>query len=208
VYYTLLDLATANDELEALQLSRADVEKWLLEWDINQDEKSAFLKNIVGAYQKAGQPYVSTLSTRFDRCSLSNRNPAREIAYEYSLSYVRSLPPNSSNAQDAAIDIIATALRLPLIFKFDPLFKIDAVVAAKDHELFSLLQIFVNDGLLEFKAWNESHHGTLEKYSMLLRLSWPFCLTVKTVCRSRGSTARAQNPSPQSCVLGFQACRT
>jgi translation initiation factor 3 subunit M len=61
VYNTLLDLATSNDELEVLQLSRADVEKWLLEWEITPDEKSAFLKRIVTAYQKAAQPYVSTV---------------------------------------------------------------------------------------------------------------------------------------------------
>jgi hypothetical protein len=64
VYNTLLDLATANDELEVLQLSRGDVEKWLTEWDITPDEKSAFLKRIVGAYQKADQLYVPTIGRR------------------------------------------------------------------------------------------------------------------------------------------------
>jgi translation initiation factor 3 subunit M len=58
VYNTLLDLATAKDELDVLQLSRTDVEKWLSEWDISSDEKSAFLKRIVEAYQTAAQPYV------------------------------------------------------------------------------------------------------------------------------------------------------
>jgi translation initiation factor 3 subunit M len=64
VYNTLLDLATANNELEVLQLSRGDVEKWLSEWDITPDEKSAFLKRIVIAYQKAEQPYVPTIDRR------------------------------------------------------------------------------------------------------------------------------------------------
>lgn len=145
IYNTLLDLATANGELEVLQLSRADVEKWLSEWEITPDEKSAFLKRIVDAYQKAAQP---------------------AIAYEFSLSYARSLPSTSSIAQEAAVDIIATALRLPFIFDFDPLFKLDAVVAAKDHEIFSLLQIFLNDGLSEFTVWHKSHPGVLEKYHL------------------------------------------
>jgi hypothetical protein len=91
----------------------------------------------------------------------------RTVAYEYSLSHVRSLSPTSSVAQEAAVDIIATALRLPFIFGFDPLFKLDAVIAAKDHEIFSLLQIFLNDGLSEFRAWHETHPDVLEKYSML-----------------------------------------
>ena len=80
---------------------------------------------------------------------------------------MRSLPSTSSTAQEAAVDIIVTALRLPLIFEFDPLFKLDAVVAVKDHDIYSLLQIFLNGGLSEFKAWHESHPGVLERYSTL-----------------------------------------
>jgi hypothetical protein len=89
---------------------------------------------------------------------------SRATSYEYCLSYVRSLPPSSPSAQAAALDAIAPALRLPSLFDFDPLFKLDAIIAAKDHELFSLLQIFLNSGLSEFKSWEEHHSGTLEKY--------------------------------------------
>ena len=64
----------------------------------------------------------------------------------------------------AAVNVIAEALRLPAIFSFDPLIKLDAVVAAKDHELFSLLQLFLNDGLVEFRAWEANHPGVFEKY--------------------------------------------
>jgi translation initiation factor 3 subunit M len=74
------------------------------------------------------------------------------------------LSPSSASAQAAALQVIATALRLPSMFDFDPLLKLDAVIAAKDHELFSLLQVFLNDELSEFKAWEERHPGALEKY--------------------------------------------
>lgn len=60
---------------------------------------------------------------------------------------------------------MAAAFRLPSVFDFDPLLKLNAVVALKEHELFSLLHIFLNDGLAEFTAWEESHGGALEKYS-------------------------------------------
>ncbi|KAJ6515439.1 PCI domain-containing protein [Mycena sanguinolenta] len=145
VYTSLLDLATANEDLAALQLSRVDVNKWLREWDISSEEKSKFLKTIVDAYEKSGD---------------------LAIAYEYSLEYVRSLPPGGPATETAALETIATALRLPFIFDFDPLFKLDAVVAAKNHELFSLLQIFLNDGLPQFKAWEEAHAGSLQKYQL------------------------------------------
>ncbi|KAJ7368777.1 hypothetical protein DFH08DRAFT_762833 [Mycena albidolilacea] len=145
VYTTLLDLATANEELAALQLARVDVEKWLREWDVSSEEKSKFLKTIVDAYEKTGD-----LAT----------------AYEYSLAYVRSLPAGGPATEAAAVETIATALRLPFVFDFDPLFKLEAVIAAKQHELFSLLHIFLNDGLPQFKAWEEAHSGALQKYQL------------------------------------------
>jgi translation initiation factor 3 subunit M len=63
------------------------------------------------------------------------------------------------------VDAIATALRLPNIFDFDPLFKLDAVVAVNDHELFSLLHIFLNEGLSQFKTWEGKHANAFQKYS-------------------------------------------
>lgn len=54
----LLELASSNDELQVLQVSRADVDKWLKEWDISPAEKSAFLKTLVDVFSKAGQQYV------------------------------------------------------------------------------------------------------------------------------------------------------
>lgn len=56
VYNSLLQIATTNNELNVLGLTRADVEKWLNEWTITPEEKSTFLKSIVDAYAKADQP--------------------------------------------------------------------------------------------------------------------------------------------------------
>jgi translation initiation factor 3 subunit M len=144
VYNTLLQIATANDELQVLGLTRADVEKWLNEWQIRSEEKSAFLKNIMDAFAKVDQT----------------------SSYQYRLSYVRSLPASSEVGKAAAIDAIVTALRLPSIFDFDPLFKLEPVIAVKDHELFSLLHVFLNEGLSEFSTWVGSHTGALEKYQL------------------------------------------
>jgi translation initiation factor 3 subunit M len=87
----------------------------------------------------------------------------RTASYQYKLLYVRSLP--ASSARDAALDVIATALRLSSIFDFDVLFRIDAVVDAKDSDIYPLLHIFLNDGLSEYKAWVSSHGDVLTKYS-------------------------------------------
>ncbi|KAF5388187.1 hypothetical protein D9615_000692 [Tricholomella constricta] len=145
VYIALVQMAGLNNDFDTLQITRANVEKWLSEWNIPQIEKAVFLKNVSDAYLTASQP---------------------ANAYDYERLYIQTLPSSSSAAQDGAINLIATALRLPTVFDFDPLFKLDAVLAVKDHELFSLLQIFLNDGLLEFKTWEASHSEALEKHKL------------------------------------------
>ncbi|CAK5262518.1 unnamed protein product [Mycena citricolor] len=145
VYTTILQLATSREELEALQLTRVDVERWLLEWDVSAEEKSSFLKSISEAYRQAQQLPTS---------------------YEYSIAYVRSLSAGSPSSETAAVELIATALRLPFVFDFDPLFKLDVVVAAKNHELFGLLHIFLNDSLPAFSAWADAHPAAFETYHL------------------------------------------
>lgn len=56
----LVEIASANDELNYLSLEAGEVVKWLSEWDVSAEEKSAFLKLLVDAYAKAGDGYVPT----------------------------------------------------------------------------------------------------------------------------------------------------
>ena len=68
------------------------------------------------------------------------------------------------------MNAVAAALRLPTYFDFDVLFRLDAVVAAKNHELFSLLQVFLNDGLVQYKAWAAAHPDAFAKYGACFSL--------------------------------------
>ena len=56
VYKTLLELASANDEIDSLGIDQAEVDKWLSEWDVSSEEKSDFLKLIVDVFQKTDEP--------------------------------------------------------------------------------------------------------------------------------------------------------
>lgn len=166
MYKTLLQLASDQEELEILGLDRAQVEKWVREWDVPSEDKSSFLQLVAAAFAKCGQSCVCHNSLFSIGSDADPRTtPIRATAYEYTLSYVRSLPPNSNASQTAAVDAIAVALRLPSLFNFDALFRLDPVVAAQNHELFSLLRIFMNDGLSEFQAWVTSHGDSFTKYS-------------------------------------------
>ncbi|EIW76303.1 PCI domain-containing protein [Coniophora puteana RWD-64-598 SS2] len=146
IYTELLKTATANGELNALRLTKDDVDRWLVDWDISDEEKSAFVKQLVDAYQTSGQ---------------------QETAYAYNLRYVQSLPSSSPLRQEAAVSAIVMALGLPTVYDFDPLFKLDAVVAAKDHEIFPLFQIFLSGGLQEYTAWASSNGAVIEKYGLI-----------------------------------------
>lgn len=145
IYNALLDLASANDELLVLRVSRADVENWLKEWEVTPSEKSAFLERLVDVFSKARQP---------------------DTAYYYKLAHVRSLDPASQAAQLAALDAIATAVSDPTIFDFDPLFKLDAVLAAQAHPLFALLRIFLSGGPDDLRAWQHAHADTTGEFGL------------------------------------------
>jgi len=88
---------------------------------------------------------------------------SRETAYPYKLAFVRSLDSSSPEAHTAAIDAIAASLASPQVLDFDSLFKLDAVLAVKDHPLFELLQVFVNGGLSDFNEWLSSHIEVVEQ---------------------------------------------
>jgi len=95
-----------------------------------------------------------------------------EAAYEFRLAYAQSLPSSSELRQSVAADAIAAALRQPSILDFEPLCKVEAVIAAKDHELFPLLQIFLNNGLAEVQSFADSHAAVLETYREYPLQSW------------------------------------
>jgi translation initiation factor 3 subunit M len=61
------------------------------------------------------------------------------------------------------------SLKLPSVFDFDTLFKIDVIIKLQGHELFSLLRIFLSGGLEDYKKWESEHPGSIEKYGNRLR---------------------------------------
>ena len=88
----------------------------------------------------------------------------RTISYQYLLTSLRNLPPDSPHAESSAIQAISTSLKLPSLFDFDILFKIDAIIKLQGHELFSLLRVFLSGGLEDYKQWESEHSGSIDKY--------------------------------------------
>ncbi|KAI6135191.1 hypothetical protein EDD17DRAFT_45820 [Pisolithus thermaeus] len=145
IYTTLLELAASNGQLDIVPFSKQDIDRYLKEWDVSDEEKSQFLKFIVDILVQSGRP---------------------DTAYEYRLMYVQSLPPSSELRRPAAVDAIAGALRQPKVFDFEPLCKLETVIAAKDHKLFPLLQIFLDSGFPELKTWADNNAAVLDAYRL------------------------------------------
>ena len=88
----------------------------------------------------------------------------RTTSYQYLLTSLRNLPSNSPHAESSATQAISTSLKLPSVFDFDTLFKIDAIIKLQGHELFSLLRVFLSGGLEDYNKWESGHPGSVEKY--------------------------------------------
>jgi len=144
----LVALVQANDEieeLEALQLSRPQVEKWFSQWDVSIDAKSAFLKIVADAFTQSGN---------------------EATAYTFLLDRLRLIPATSPTAEAASLETIASALRIPNVFDFDELAKIPALQSAKAHPLFALLKIFMLHGIKEYLPWVEANSSVLEQHAL------------------------------------------
>lgn len=55
VYVALLNLASEQGDLDVLQVERTNVNRWLGEWEISDEDKSAFLDTVAQAFQKSGE---------------------------------------------------------------------------------------------------------------------------------------------------------
>lgn len=55
IYTALFQIAATNNDLEVLALTKSDVQQWLREWQISDEEKGQFLKTIIDTLTKAGK---------------------------------------------------------------------------------------------------------------------------------------------------------
>ncbi|KAF9782189.1 hypothetical protein BJ322DRAFT_1111072 [Thelephora terrestris] len=145
VYETLIRQASSHDKVELLQITPESIEKWTSEWAITPEQKFGFLRLLAEVFEKAGQLTTS---------------------YHYLLTSLRNLPPNSPHAEPSAIQAISTSLKLPSVFDFDALFKIDAITKLQGHELFSLLTVFLSGGLEDYRKWESEHPTSIEQYGL------------------------------------------
>jgi hypothetical protein len=128
----------------------------------------------------------------------TNGRLTSETSYTYLVSYARSIPPTSAKAEAAALKVIATSLRLPSVFNFDSLLKVDSVMVVKGHQLFALLNILLQGGISEYRKWLETNEGILGEFGIVLIHVCSYCTPDAPFYRIGCITTRAQNPFTRS----------
>ena len=93
-----------------------------------------------------------------------------EKAHTHTLARARILPKDSPLAQEAVLEAVASAIRIPSIFNFDSLFKLSNLPLIKDHPLRVLLNIFLGKELSDYQAWAASHADCMATYRTSTRL--------------------------------------
>ncbi|KAG8993033.1 hypothetical protein FRB94_011090 [Tulasnella sp. JGI-2019a] len=145
VYNALLTVASSQDDVDVLSIRASEVEQWLKEWQIPQEEKSGLLKRISEAFAKSNQLSKS---------------------YEYLQMCTKSLPSSSSEATPATLDTIALALRLPSVFDFDSVLRLDSIKTVKDHPLLSLVRTLLGGSFTDFEKWMSSNDSVLGQFKL------------------------------------------
>jgi hypothetical protein len=89
------------------------------------------------------------------------------------------------------------SLKLPSVFDFDTLFKIDAIMKLQGHELFSLLRVFLSGGLEDYKKWELEHSASIEKYGDFLRClgSLGLNIDILSLIRTRPGSIGTKDPA-------------
>ncbi|QRV72815.1 UDP-glucose:glycoprotein glucosyltransferase A [Ceratobasidium sp. AG-Ba] len=91
VYLALLKLASDQGDLDVLQIERADVKRWLSEWEISEEEGATFLETVAEAFRKAGDAKRLTAISSFT-CSTSARSLLRRLLRVDTLEAVQDHP--------------------------------------------------------------------------------------------------------------------
>src|SRR5258708_27846575 len=83
------------------------------------------------------------------------------VSYTYLVARLEVIPDTSSEARQAAIDAIVAALRLPIASDIHKLLGSGRLEVARDHALYSLLQILAQGTLKDYNDWESGNKNIL-----------------------------------------------
>lgn len=130
------------------------IDLFLRQWQVGVPEKRQMYRVCYEALKSAGM-IENAFSFNVKQLGLYNGANADDLA----------------TVEDATVDVIVQAVRLPKLYRFDTLLELESVkrFESKDDDfklLFELLSIFVRDDLAVFTEFRKKNEALLEKYGI------------------------------------------
>lgn len=145
VFFAILRVIRASGTFDALRPQLDNLDDWLVQWDMDEDEQRKLYLAITDVANEAGE---------------------EKEAYEYLIRALRRTQdePASDEARQLAVRALKSALMQPIHFDFQDLIGLDCIqqLRRSDPVHFELLEIFNADVLDDFMEFQSSHPGWLE----------------------------------------------
>ena len=127
-----------------------NLDRWIIEWDIDDEDQQKLYMSIVEVAEEAGES---------------------DQAYVYLLKAMRTIPTadvSIEGARNLSIRALKFALSHPTHFDFQDLTALDSIQALRktDPVLFELLEVFSAEQLDEYDDFREEHEGFLESQGL------------------------------------------
>lgn len=150
IFMTILSVIKSSTNFETLKPQLKNLDNWIEEWDIEDDEQRRVYLELAEAAQSAGETVTS---------------------YEYLLRALRTIPTDEVSSEEArglSLRALKSALVHPTHFDFQDLTNLDTIQALRksDPIFFELLEIFTSDTLEELNDFKSEHEGWLEEQDL------------------------------------------
>lgn len=147
ILLAILRVIRTSSNFEALKPQLKNLDSWLKEWDVDEDDERRLFLALADVASEAGES---------------------DLAYQYLVRALRTIPSDESSspeAQHLSLRALKSALTHPSHFDFEDLNSLDSIIDLKNSNptYFELLEIFTSETLDEFNDFNENHSGWIEK---------------------------------------------
>lgn len=147
---TILSVIKASTNFETLKPQLKNLDTWLEDWELEEDDQRRLYLELSEAAQSAGEVVTS---------------------YEYLLRALRTIPADDiagDEARKLSLRALKAALNHPTHFDFQDLTSLDTIQALREPEpqFYQLLEIFTSDTLEELNDFKDENEGWLEKQGL------------------------------------------
>ncbi|QDS72889.1 hypothetical protein FKW77_007623 [Venturia effusa] len=150
IFMTILSVIKASTNFETLKPQLKNLDTWLEEWELDDEEQRRLYLELSEAAQSANEGVT---------------------AYEYLLRALRTIPADDiagDEARKLSLRALKAALNHPTHFDFQDLTSLDTIQALREPEpqFYQLLEIFTSDTLEELNDFKDENEGWLEQQGL------------------------------------------